>query len=184
MLEILQTDFFSSFTFIFSLLKELFSIPSLVTEVSVSGTVRLTQHLTPLFLLLPKLLIKSPFGLAQPRRGAKIHLSSESWEYSTTISPSYMHPHIHKGNNMLNTWKSFKCYIYKILSNCGSYWHSLRIFLVASDSGAYKLMLGRLTCYKIWVNRKNMLKALPVSFWHKLSFLVAEFYLFSSAFYD
>ena len=45
-------------------------------------------------------IIKSPFDLAQPRRGAKIHLSSESWEYSTTISPSYMHPHIHKGNNM------------------------------------------------------------------------------------
>lgn len=71
MLEILQTDFFSSFIFIFSLLKELFSISSPVTEVSVSGTIRLTQLLTPLFPLLPKLLIKSPVDLAQPRRGGK-----------------------------------------------------------------------------------------------------------------
>lgn len=73
-----STDRFLFFFYLhFLSLKELYSISSPVTEVSVSGTVRLTQLLTPLFPLLPKVLIKSPFDLAQPRRGAKIHLSSE-----------------------------------------------------------------------------------------------------------
>lgn len=43
MQEILQTDFFSSFTSTLPPLQKLFSIPSPVSEVSVGGTVWLPQ---------------------------------------------------------------------------------------------------------------------------------------------